>query len=239
MNKLVSPPKAVVFDVGNVLLDWNPDYLYRKLIPDADERHWFLTHVCSMSWHAEQDRGRPCAEGVAVLSERFRGYEGRIAAFYDRWLETIAGPIDGSVEALTTLKQAGVPVYALSNFPHELWDVTAEAYPFLRLLDGRVLSGEAGVSKPARRIYDLLVERTGYAPGDLVFIDDREENLATAHALGFRCVLFENSDLLVSDLAEMGLPVLPAPWQDGVGASGLAASGPGADALSASSRCPS
>ncbi|ESR22911.1 HAD family hydrolase [Lutibaculum baratangense] len=211
MNKLVLRPKGVVFDVGNVLIDWNPDYLFRKLIPCADERKWFLTHVCSMSWHAEQDRGRPCAAAACALAPRFPGYEGHIGAFYGRWLETIRGPIDGAVQVLETLKEAGVPVFALSNFPAELWDRTVAAYPFLGLFDDRVLSGEEGVGKPDRRIYDVLIERSGYGPEELVFIDDREENLATAHALGFRCMLFEDGGLLSTDLAEMGLPVFPTP----------------------------
>lgn len=210
VNKIVLQPKGVVFDVGNVLIDWNPDYLYRKIFPDPDKRHWFLTHVCSMSWHAEQDRGRPCADAVAELASRFPGCESEIAAFYDRWLETIAGPIDGSVQALEALKASGIPVFGLSNFPHELWEKTVEAYPFLRLFDDRVLSSEAGVSKPGRQIFDVLVDRIGMAPEELVFVDDREENLATAHALGFRCVLFEDENLLAGDLAEMGLPVLAA-----------------------------
>lgn len=214
MNKIVLRPKGVVFDVGNVLIDWNPDYLYRKIFPDADKRHWFLTHVCSMSWHGEQDRGRPCAEGVDALAVRFPGCRQEIAAFYDRWLETIAGPIGGSVRALEALKAAGVPVFALSNFPHEVWHPTVEAYPFLGLFDERVLSGEEKVAKPSRQIFDVLLERVGMAPEDLLFIDDREENLATAHALGFRCALFEDGELLVRDLAEMGLPVAPIDADD-------------------------
>lgn len=209
MNKIVLRPKGVVFDVGNVLVDWNPDYLYRKIFPDADHRHWFLTHVCSLSWHGEQDRGRPCAEAVAQLAARFPGCREEIAAYYDRWLETISGPIDGSVRVLETLKAAGVPVFGLSNFPHEVWPQTVDAYPFLGLFDHRVLSSEEKVAKPSRQIFDALLDRVGMAPEDLVYIDDREENLATAHALGFRCVLFEDSALLERDLAEMGLPVSP------------------------------
>ena len=214
MNKLVVQPKGVVFDVGNVLLDWNPDYLYRKLLPDPEERAWFLTHVCSMSWHGEQDRGRPCSEGTAELVARFPGYEAAIAAFYDRWLETIGGPVEGMEELVDALLAAGTPVFALSNFPQELWDATVEAYPFLGRLDGRVLSGEENVSKPDRRIYDILAERMALKPAQLVFIDDRDDNLATAYALGFRCVLIEGRQSLEAELAEMGLPVAPARWAD-------------------------
>ena len=84
-----SRPQAVVLDVGNVLLDWNPAYLYEKLIPSAEERTWFLTHVVTLGWHVAQDRGRSCADGVADLTKRFPGSAALIAAFYDRWLETI------------------------------------------------------------------------------------------------------------------------------------------------------
>lgn len=224
MNKLLIQPKGVVFDVGNVLIDWNPDYLYRRIFANPDERHWFLTHVCSMSWHGEQDRGRPCADGIAALVPRFPEYRNAIEAYYGRWLETIQGPIEGSVEVLESLKAEGIPVFGLSNFPWELWDLTVEAYPFLGMFDDRVLSSEVGVSKPQRRIYDVMIERTGLKPEELVFVDDREENLATAQALGIRCVLFENDALLKDDLAEMGLPVVPATWPAPVEADGFSAS---------------
>lgn len=200
-------PQAVVFDVGNVLLDWNPAYLYEKLIPDREERAWFLTHVLTFGWHVEQDRGRSCAEGVTVLSQRFPGSSPLIAAFYDRWLETIGGPIEGSVEIMTSLKRSGVPVHALTNFSAELWQTTLAAYPFLGEFDQAVVSGEVGFIKPDPRIFDILCARTGLSPADMLFIDDREDNVEAARQLGFRAIRFSAPEALAADLAEVGLPV--------------------------------
>lgn len=200
-------PQAVVFDVGNVLLDWNPAYLYDKLIADREERAWFLTHVVTLGWHVEQDRGRPLAEGVAVLADRFPGSAGLIGAFYERWLETISGPIDGTVEIMASLKRAGVPVHALTNFSAELWPRTVEAYPFLGGFDVAVVSGEVGYIKPDPRIFDVLNARSGLNAGEMLFIDDRAENVEAASQLGFRTIRFTDADALARDLAAAGLPV--------------------------------
>ncbi len=199
-------PQAVVFDVGNVLLDWNPAYLYDKLISDREERAWFLTHVVTSGWHVEQDRGRSCAEGVAALSQRFPGSSQLISAFYDRWLETIGGPIEGSVEIMTGLKRSGVPVHALTNFSAELWQTTLAAYPFLGEFDQAIVSGEVGFIKPDPRIFDVLCARTGLSPADMLFIDDREDNVEAARQLGFRAIRFTAPDALAADLSAIGLP---------------------------------
>lgn len=203
----ITRPEAVVFDVGNVLLDWDPAYLYAKLIPSAEEREWFLTHVVTLGWHVEQDRGRSCADGVADLSRRFPGSSKLIAAFYDRWLETIGGPIEGSVALMEDLRGAGVPVHAITNFSAELWPKTVEAYPFLGEFDVAVVSGEVGFIKPDPRIFDALVERTGTAAGAMVFIDDRTDNVDAARQLGFQAVRFTTPEALAADLAALGLPV--------------------------------
>jgi len=200
-------PQAVVFDVGNVLLDWNPAYLYERLIPDAQERDWFLTHVVTLGWHEAQDRGRSLADGVAELAGRFPGSADLIAQFYEHWLETIRGAIDGSVAILQALHKAGVPVHALTNFSAELWPRTVAAYPFLGEFDVAVVSGEVGYIKPDPRIFDVLVSRTGVAPDRALFIDDREDNVAAARQLGFQAVRFTDPDRLAADLAAAGLPV--------------------------------
>jgi HAD superfamily hydrolase (TIGR01509 family) len=206
----IARPKAVVFDVGNVLLDWDPAYLYEKLIANGEERTWFLTHVATLGWHSSQDRGRSCAAGVAELSMRFPGSARLIAAFYDRWLETIAGEIPGSVRIMSELRAAGVPVHTITNFSAELWPITVEAYPFLGEFDVAVVSGEVGFIKPDPRIFDILVARSGLDPSQMVFIDDRTDNVAAAHQLGFAGLLFTEPDALAADLAAMGLPVSTA-----------------------------
>jgi len=203
-------PKAVVFDVGNVLLDWNPAYLYEKLIPDAEERTWFLTHVATLGWHSEQDRGRSCADGVADLTERFPGSATLIAAFYDRWLETISGPIDGTVELMAALREAGTPVHAITNFSAELWPVTVAAYPFLSDFGVAVVSGEVGYIKPDPRIFDVLVARAGLPASDMVFIDDRVGNVDAARQLGFGAIHYTTPEALADDLIALGLPMSAA-----------------------------
>ncbi len=200
-------PKAVVFDVGNVLLDWNPAYLYEKLIPGAEERTWFLTHVATTGWHAEQDRGRSCVDGVADLTSRFPGSASLISAYYDRWLETISGPIDGTVELMASLRRAGIPVHTITNFSAELWTITVKAYPFLADFGETVVSGEVGYIKPDPRIFDVLVARTGLPASDMVFIDDRADNVDAARQLGFVALQFTSPEALADDLSALGLPV--------------------------------
>jgi 2-haloacid dehalogenase len=200
-------PEAVVFDVGNVLLDWNPAYLYEKLIPSPEEREWFLTHVVTLGWHVEQDRGRSCAAGVADLSKRFPGSAKLIAAFYDRWAETIAGPIDGTLTIMRELQTAGVPVHAITNFSAELWPITVKAYPFLGEFGHAIVSGEVGYVKPDPRIFDVLVARAGLPSEAMVFIDDRADNVDAARQLSFQAVRFSTPEDLAADLAGLGLPV--------------------------------
>jgi len=200
-------PAAVVFDVGNVLLDWNPAYLYEALIPHREEREWFLTHVLTLGWHSKQDRGRKCADGIAELSARFPGSAGLIAAFYDRWLETIGGPIDGTVALMEDIRAQGVPVHAVTNFSAELWPITVEAYPFLADFEVAVVSGEVGYIKPDPRIFDELLRRTGLAADQMIFIDDRTDNVEAARQLGFRAIRFTGPQALAADLAAQGLAV--------------------------------
>ncbi len=210
MLQPVLRPKAVVFDVGNVLLDWNPAYLYEKLIPDAEERTWFLTHVVTLGWHLAQDRGRSCKDGIAELTKRFPGSAQLIAAFYERWLETIRGPIEGTVAVMEALRDEGVPVHAITNFSAELWPLTARAYPFLGHFGEAVVSGEVGFIKPDPRIFDVLVARTGLAPDAMVFIDDNADNVDAACQLGFNAMRFTTPEALASDLEALGLPVSAA-----------------------------
>lgn len=206
----ISRPQAVVFDVGNVLLDWNPSYLYEKLIPDGEERAWFLTHVVTMGWHMMQDRGRSCADGVAELTTRFPGSADLINAFYERWLETISGPIQGTVDIMTEIRGAGIPLHALTNFSAELWQTTVEAYPFLGDFDVAVVSGEVGYIKPDPRIFDALLDRTGMSAGSMIFIDDRADNIDAARQLGFQAVQFTDPQTLAAELFARGISISAA-----------------------------
>ena len=196
---------AIVFDVGNVLLDWQPERIYRDTIPDAEERAWFMTHVVPLSWHEQQDLGRPCEEGIAGRVAQFPAYEARIRDFYGRWLETIAGEIPGTVRILRDLKEQGYPVHAITNFSAELWPMTVAAYPFLGEFDIAIVSGEEGVLKPDREIFRRLLDRIGLAARDCVFIDDRAEHVETARWLGFRTIRFTTPEALRMDLVKLGV----------------------------------
>lgn len=196
---------AVVFDLGGVLIDWDPRYLYRKLLPDEASVEDFLSRVCTREWHVRQDEGRPLAEAVAERCALFPEHEALIQAFYGRWSEMIRAPITGTVRLLEALDAEGVPCYALSNWPAETFDVCRERFDFLSCFRGLVLSGEEGVKKPSPEIYRRLLDRYGLEPARLVFIDDVTENLEPAHELGITTLRFHDPETLNLDLGRLGL----------------------------------
>jgi 2-haloacid dehalogenase len=196
---------AVVFDLGGVLIDWDPRYLYRKLLADEAAVEEFLATVCTPEWNAEQDRGRPFAEAVAELVERHPAHAAAIAAYHERWTEMLGGEVPGTVAVLAELRAAGVPLYALSNWSAETFRLTRGRFPFLEWFDGLVVSGEERVTKPDRRIFELLLERFGLAPAATVFVDDSPANVAAARDLGIDAVHFRDAGGLRRDLAARGL----------------------------------
>ena len=195
---------AIVFDFGGVLMDWNPRYLYRKIFDDPGEMERFLEEVEFGAWNEEQDRGRPFAEGVAVLIARFPDYRTAIEAFHHRWEETIAGEIAGSVEILAALRDAGYPLYGLSNWSAETFAVVRHRYPFFSWFDEIVLSGEEKVCKPDPGLFNVLLERSGRPAGECVFIDDSLPNVTAARALGFQVVHFRSPEQLREELTDRG-----------------------------------
>lgn len=197
--------ETVVFDIGNVLIDWDPRYLYRKVFADEEEMERFLETVTTYEWNLEQDRGRTMEEATAVLVSRHPEYAREIEAYYGRWEETLGGPIEGSVRVLRELRERGYPLYALTNWSAETFPLARAWYRFLDLFDEIVVSGEVGVIKPDHEIYGVLVERTGLNPATTVFIDDSSANVRAADALGFRGVLFEGAEGLRGDLTRLGL----------------------------------
>jgi 2-haloacid dehalogenase len=197
---------AVLLDIGGVLLDWDPRYLYRKLFGDDEvAMEAFLANICSPAWHAEQDRGKSVAVACAELSAEHPGHAELINAWAERGEEMIGGVLEGSVEVLGELKAAGVPCYALSNMEVERWEERLEAYDFLRWFDGGFISGREGVAKPDHEYFERALERFGLAPGEVVFVDDRAENTGAAEALGIPTVLFRSPEGLRARLAAMGL----------------------------------
>ena len=197
---------VAIFDLGGVLLDWSPRYLYRKLF-DGDETamEHFLGTVCTTEWNERQDAGRTFAEGVQELLPHHADKLDLIEAFGTRFAEMIPGPIAGSVDVLAELKQGGVPIYAITNWSAETFPLQRERFAFLSWFRGIVVSGMEGVIKPDPRIFHILCERYMVAPGSAVFIDDVARNAEAASALGIHGIHFRSPAQLRSDLVALGL----------------------------------
>ena len=198
-------PSIAVFDVGGVLLDWNPRHLYRKMFDDADAMEHFLATVCTREWNLQLDAGRGYADGVAELVERFPDQAELIRAYDERWPEMIAGAIEGTVEILETLQASDRPVYAITNFSAEKFALSRELWPFLDDFDGVVVSGEVKTLKPQPEIFQILFERHGLTPSDCVFIDDVATNVAGAEAVGMHGHHFTSPENLRKDLEAAGI----------------------------------
>lgn len=200
-------PTTVVFDIGNVLLQWDPRNLYRKLFGGrVEEMEWFLANVCSPAWNIEQDRGRSFADAVAMLlAEHPPTLHPMIRAYDERWHETLGGEIAGSVEIVTRLKQAGVPLYAITNWNQHKFHETRRRFPFFEAFSGIVVSGEERLLKPAPEIFHLLFRRYGLEASDCIFIDDSLHNVEGARAVGMGAHHFKSPEDLAETLRELGL----------------------------------
>lgn len=198
-------PHAVIFDLGGVLIDWDPRYLYRKLLDDEAAVEHFLATICTPAWNEQQDAGRPWPEAIAELSAQWPEEAPLIAAYYDRWIEMIAGPLDDTVEVLAALRGRGVPLFALTNWSAETFPYVVNRYDFLDWFEGIVVSGEEKVKKPDRRIYHVLLDRYGLAAPDAVFIDDNPANVVAARDVGLHGLAFTTAPALRQDLETIGL----------------------------------
>jgi 2-haloacid dehalogenase len=190
------PIRALVFDLGGVLLDWNPRYLYRKLFDDEAEMERFLAEVCTPEWHAAHDRGVPHERSCAALAAKHPEYADLIWAWALRSEEMVAGPIDGTVDILRALRANGVPCYALTNMERETYPGRRQRYPFMRWFDGTVVSAYENMIKPDPRIFELLLERFGLNAAETAMIDDSAANLEAARSVGMPTVRFESPDQL-------------------------------------------
>lgn len=195
----------VVFDIGNVLVHWDPRALYRKIFASEDEVEWFIANVCTSDWNLEQDRGRSFAEAVREATARFPEHADAIAAYDLRWHETVPGPIDGTVGILEELRRRGTPLYAITNFNQDKFRETLERFSFLRTFRDIVVSGDERLLKPDPAIYRVLLERNGIDAAACVFIDDSEKNVRGAEAVGMKAIHFTTPQALRADLAGMGL----------------------------------
>lgn len=197
---------TVVFDLGGVLIDWDPRHLYRKLFEGDDaamER--FLAEICTSEWNARQDAGRPWSEATALLKAEHPQNAALIDAFHHRWPEMMAGPIDGTVDILHALKERNIPLYALTNWSQETFPFARNRFDFLAWFEGIVVSGEEKLIKPDPRIYRLLIDRHGLEPADLVYVDDNRKNAEAATALGLHGIHFTSPGALRTELVGLGL----------------------------------
>lgn len=202
---MASDPSIPVFDIGGVLLDWNPRYLYRKLIADEAEMEVFLAEICSPEWNLSIDRGKPLAEAVEERSALFPDHADLIQAYRMRWQEMIPRALDDTVTLLRALKQRGRPVYAITNFGAETFAMERRRWPFLDLFDDIVVSAEIGEVKPDAAIYEQLLARNGLDAGDCLFIDDVERNVEGARAVGMAAVQFRDAEKLHEALIAYGI----------------------------------
>ena len=197
---------TVVFDLGGVLIDWNPRYLYRKLF-DGDEQAMeaFLTNVCTPSWNLQQDAGRPLSEANAVLVESHPGHRAHIEAWGPRFDEMMAGLIQGTVDVLAELRAAKKPLFALSNWSEETFDFALQRFEFLQWFDAIVISGKLKLIKPDPRIYQHLLDTHRLTANETVFIDDAPHNVAGAAAVGIHALHFTDPATLRGDLVALEL----------------------------------
>jgi 2-haloacid dehalogenase len=197
---------VVVFDLGGVLIDWDPRYLYRKLFAGDDgAMEHFLANVCSSSWNAQQDAGRPFAEACASLKLEHPRHSEMIDAWFQRHEEMLAGPIAGTVEILAELRERGVPLYALSNWSAETFPTAWRRFEFLQWFQGILLSGKVGLIKPDPKIFRLFFETFSVNPTHAVYIDDVQRNAEVANTLGMHGIAFSDPVALRAELVKMGL----------------------------------
>lgn len=197
---------VVVFDLGGVLIDWNPRYLYRKLFDGKDEEmEHFLATVCTSQWNVRQDAGRSLVEACALLKSEYPDYCQMIDAWRDRYDEMLGGSIPGMVELLDELRSRDVPIYALSNWSAETFPAAQKRFDFLTWFRGILLSGHVRLIKPDPRIYQLLFDTHKIEPAHAVYIDDVQANVDAASALGMHGVRFTDADALRRELTQTGL----------------------------------
>lgn len=199
------PVDAIIFDVGNVLYQWDIRHLYARLINDQAELDHFVTHIVTPEWHFQHDAGRPLAEMVEELTTQYPHHAELIAQYVPRWLETIPGPVPGMIDMAERLALLGYPLFGITNFGVEFWDMFRPTAPIFDLFRDIVVSGAEKLVKPDPAIYRLAIARFGIDPARALFIDDREDNIASAIACGLQGHVFRDTATLEADLLARGV----------------------------------
>jgi len=198
---------TIIFDLGAVLIDWNPRYMYRTLFKDEAEMEKFLADITTSDWNEEQDAGRPLQEGTEILIRKFPEHEQLIRAFYGRWDEMLGEAFHDTVEILRRLKEGGkYKLYALTNWSAETFPVAFERFEFLKWFDGIVVSGAEKMRKPTPDFYHILLNRYDVKAEEALFIDDNYRNILAAEKLGIQCIHFSSAGQLEEELK--GLKIL-------------------------------
>lgn len=198
--------ETVIFDLGGVLIDWNPEYLFRDIFEEEEEMRRFFEEVCTPAWNLQQDAGRPLEQATEEKVQEFPEYEPAIRAYYGRWVEMLGGPIAASVSILEQIHRRGAHrLYALTNWSHETFPVAQERYDFLQLFEGVVVSGHEKLAKPDPRIYHTLLNRYGVKPESAVFIDDNAHNVEAAENMGIEAIHFQGAEQLEKALHGLGV----------------------------------
>ena len=201
--------KTVIFDLGGVLIDWNPDYLYKTIFDSEEEMKWFYNNICTPDWNEEQDAGRDLNEATELLVEKFPEHEHNIRAYYSRWEEMLNGPIHDTVDIFKALKLSGsYQLLALTNWSHQTFPIALDRFDFLHWFDGKVVSGEEKTRKPFLDIYEMVINRFKVDPVSAVYIDDNARNLLPARELGMAAIHFRNPAQLKLDLKALGVDLL-------------------------------
>lgn len=197
---------TIIFDLGGVLIDWNPRYMYSTVFDNEEKMNWFFANVCTSDWNEMQDAGRSLQEATDELVVLYPDYEKEVRAYYERWEEMLRGPIHETVEILHSLKATGkYKLYALTNWSAETFPVALQRYDFLKWFDGIVMSGEERTRKPFPEIYQTLLDRFNVNAGKAIFIDDSLRNISGAEAVGIKGIHFHSPQQLAQDLRKEGL----------------------------------
>lgn len=198
---------TIIFDLGGVLIDWNPGYVFdENYFESKEQRDFFFNNVCTADWNENQDAGYPIAKATEEKLAEFPEWEKPIRDFYGRWVDMLGGPIHETVDIFRTLKQnSDLKFYALTNWSAETFPIALEKFDFLHWFDGRVVSGEEKMRKPFPEFYQLLLNRYGVKPEEALFIDDNLRNVKAAEDLGIKSIFYKEHSQLKDDLIIFGL----------------------------------